>query len=465
MLGKLQKTAVQLIYVCLLCQVYGEASPTVCIVGSGISGATTAYFTRQLDDNVSIKVFEKESNIGGRIQHFSHNNKTIEAGGSVIHCKNRYMLIIAQELGLEILRTSEDGRNLMGIFDGETFVYQSSGIKWLDTFQILWRYGYHNLSGMKHFVNDLMTNFASIYALQDAGKSFSSPKGMLKAMNLYQLTQQTLADAMSNQSIEPKLINELAAAINRVNYGQNCTLNALAGAVGLAGSGDDLRAIKNGNRQVIEKMFKKARAEILTKTSVMSIEKLDTGSYQIHTQQSTSDHICDAVVLATPLETSDIQLPKEILPRHLVNSRRYQLTHTTFVEGILQPAFFNEKQTTPDIILTTESPKNFFSSIGLASKGSSLYKIFSRQKLSTDQLEQLFRDHEILIEYPWRAYPTFTPPEKFSDFVLDKGLIYTNAIETAASAMEVVAISGRNAALLLQKHFKWKPQQCLKSYA
>ena len=108
MLGKLQKTAVQLIYVCLLCQVYGEASPTVCIVGSGISGATTAYFTRQLDDNVSIKVFEKESNIGGRIQHFSHNNKTIEAGGSVIHCKNRYMLIIAQELGLEILRTSEE---------------------------------------------------------------------------------------------------------------------------------------------------------------------------------------------------------------------------------------------------------------------------------------------------------------------------------------------------------------------
>ena len=51
----------------------------------------------------------------------------------------------------------------------------------------------------------------------------------------------------------------------------------------------------------------------------------------------------------------------------------------------------------------------------------------------------LFRtEPRVHVRLPWRAYPKFSPPEKFLPFVLDSGgLFYLNTIENAANAMEV----------------------------
>jgi hypothetical protein len=47
----------------------------------------------------------------------------------------------------------------------------------------------------------------------------------------------------------------------------------------------------------------------------------------------------------------------------------------------------------------------------------------------------------------WSAYPKYDPPEQLTPFQLAPGLYYANAIETGASAIEMSAIAGRNAAL------------------
>ena len=75
------------------------------------------------------------------------------------------------------------------------------------------------------------------------------------AAGLYDMTQTSLAELMMGKEVGPKLINELMAAVNRVNYGQNCTLNAFAGMVGLVGSGADLRTAKEGFQQVRRSPF------------------------------------------------------------------------------------------------------------------------------------------------------------------------------------------------------------------
>ena len=46
---------------------------------------------------------------------------------------------------------------------------------------------------------------------------------------MYEWTQTSLWEAMLQHGIQADLINELATAITRVNYGQNATLNGLAG--------------------------------------------------------------------------------------------------------------------------------------------------------------------------------------------------------------------------------------------
>lgn len=48
----------------------------------------------------------------------------------------------------------------------------------------------------------------------------------------------------------------------------------------------------------------------------------------------------------------------------------------------------------------------------------------------------------------------FQPQETFAPFLLGPGLCYNNALENAASAMEVAAVAARNCALLVQQHLK-----------
>lgn len=66
-----------------------------------------------------------------------------------------------------------------------------------------------------------------------------------------------------------------------------------------------------------------------------------------------------------------------------------------------------------------------------------LYKVFSRSALTSDDLDKLFVSSKVVDRAPWMAYPLFSPPERFAPFVLSEGLIYQNAMENAASAMEV----------------------------
>lgn len=46
----------------------------------------------------------------------------------------------------------------------------------------------------------------------------------------------------------------------------------------------------------------------------------------------------------------------------------------------------------------------------------------------------------------------FQPPERFSPFQLAPGLVYSNALEPAASALEIAAIEGHNSAALVVRH-------------
>jgi Prenylcysteine lyase len=64
-------------------------------------------------------------------------------------------------------------------------------------------------------------------------------------------------------------------------------------------------------------------------------------------------------------------------------------------------------------------------------------------------------------EQNWHAYPKFAPPEEFAPFELAKGIYYNNALENAASAMEMSALAAKNNALLVQQHLSlaWRRGQ------
>lgn len=81
-----------------------------------------------------------------------------------------------------------------------------------------------------------------------------------------------------------------------------------------------------------------------------------------------------------------------------------------------------------------------------------LFKLFSTEPLEKEALKDIFTQHTVIASFPWYAYPQFHPPEQYAPFRLADGLFYSNALENAASCMEISAVSAMNSALLVQKY-------------
>lgn len=83
------------------------------------------------------------------------------------------------------------------------------------------------------------------------------------------------------------------------------------------------------------------------------------------------------------------------------------------------------------------------------------YKLFSSEPIPKVWLSILFDEgFDVLHNLTWHAYPSFDPPENFPPFVFAPGLYYTAALESAASAMEIAAIEGRNVAMLCSQYLR-----------
>lgn len=136
----------------------------VCIVGSGMAGASVAHFLRTIaapHPPLQLSIFEAKDRVGGRMAVVELDGDTFEAGGSVIHPKNLHSVRFVELLGLN--RTSDDDDDeSFGIWDGTRFVFQTaragdslfskSITQIINTLSLLWRYGI-SLWRMQTFVN------------------------------------------------------------------------------------------------------------------------------------------------------------------------------------------------------------------------------------------------------------------------------------------------------------------------
>lgn len=75
--------------------------------------------------------------------------------------------------------------------------------------------------------------------------------------------------------------------------------------------------------------------------------------------------------------------------------------------------------------------------------------------LSTILIVIIFKVDEVQV-LRWKAYPRYSTAERYDKFKLDDGLYHVNAMEWAASAMEMSVISGRNAAILAFNDYQEK---------
>lgn len=185
----------------------------------------------------------------------------------------------------------------------------------------------------------------------------------------------------------------------------------------------------------------------------------------------------DIVIIAVPLHQgkSDINFSgfSPSIPSHYPG--RFHQTVATLVHGLLNVSFLGTAEAASDFrvsdVLTTASEASIINSLSsldpvhippgykpTPASHKKVWKVFSPEPLTEEHLKNMFLSWDSVSETRWLAYPTYSPPQrKTPPFILHKRLYYLNAVEWAASAMEMSAISARNLALLA--HHRWHNQE------
>lgn len=174
----------------------------------------------------------------------------------------------------------------------------------------------------------------------------------------------------------------------------------------------------------------------------------------------------DAIAIATPLTKDKTHLEFVNFSTPLQFPGRFERIICTLVEGEINESTFKyaEVGVRVDEILTDNSSL-IYNCVGKQSPVSGedrcrshdslgVFKVFSPEVLTNEQLSLLFQRHTRLETMEWLAYPHYASDEDLGRFELAPGLYYNNAIEEAASAMEMSAIAAHNTALLIQDFLK-----------
>ncbi|GLH12184.1 Prenylcysteine oxidase-like protein [Gryllus bimaculatus] len=355
------------------------------IIGGGIGGSSAAYFLQELfgENNLTTDVFEY-NRIGGRLATEVLKGNYYEAGGAIIHPRNKYM---SDFVALFDLKKRNGGEpSAFGLYDGEDFVFSESSESWQlwNAVKLLWRYGIDTFK--------------------------------------------------------------------------------LKSAVSVAGGTPGLWAVEGGNYLVAEKLLEASNATLI-KGQVMNVTLLPGGEkFQLFfssPQQKIESRIYDIVILAAPVAANvkpNIQFSG--FPSAFTFPGKYHQTVCTILKGDLNNKFFKlDKYQIQEILSINGSL--FFNSIGRIYPVNSkkkcdkcfVWKIFSQMPLQKEDLQKLFVNIEEMKTISWRAYPHYDTKHFSRNFVLYKNLFHINAIEWAASAMEMSAVGAKNVALLAYKNW------------
>ncbi|KAF6207369.1 hypothetical protein GE061_018610 [Apolygus lucorum] len=431
----------------------------IAVVGGGISGTSAAYFLKEiLGARVDVTIFEGNK-IGGRLSTVTVEGCEYETGGAVIHEKNKYAVDLAEKLGLKKM-PDDSSNDVLGLFANNEMIFEGSKFSWFNSLKFLWRYGF-DVIRLQRFTDNMLESFERVYNIQNQNKSYECLDDLMSAIdpNFLQYMDVSTLDGFKEDGFSSEIIDELIQATLKVNYGQTTSVHRFVGSVSVAGAGAALFSLEGGNKLLPQKLLAASKATFVN-SFVKQIGRQGK-QFVVHTESNgtRSESLFDFVIISTPL-TVDPARKNKIQFTGLLSDitvpGNYWTTVCTVVKGDINPAYFGFKtpQDVPDLVISvTDSIFNSISTINPVFRGQScgtVWKVFSKKPLTDVELNTMFQNIKFVEHIDWLAYPHYYVKQHSYNFTLSEGLYYTNAIEWAASAIEMEIIGARNVALLLK---------------
>ncbi|XP_045681506.1 prenylcysteine oxidase-like [Phyllostomus hastatus] len=447
----------------------GDARPSkIAVVGAGIGGSAVTHFLQQhFGARVQIDVFEKGT-VGGRLATISVNKQHYESGAASFHSLSLHMQDFVKHLGLKH-RREVVGRS--AIFGGENFVLEETDWYLLNLFRLWWHYGISFLR-LQMWVEEVMEKFMRIYKYQAHGYAFSGVEELLYSLgesSFINMTQRSVAESLLQVGVTQRFIDDIVSAVLRASYGQSAAMPAFAGAMALAGAQGTLWSVEGGNKLVCSGLLKLSKANVIHAT-VTSVTLQHTEGKPLYLVEYENEvgigfDFYDIVVIATPLHlgnSSTIAFEGFDLPLD-VTQDSFQPTVVSLVHGYLNSSYFGfpDPKLFPFAnILTTDFPTFFWALDNICPvnistnfrrkqpQEAAVWRVQSPKPLLRSQLKTLFRSYYSVQTAEWQAHPIHGSRTTLPRFALHDQLFHLNALEWAASSVEVMAVAAKNVALL-----------------
>lgn len=231
----------------------------IAIIGSGISGLSTAYFLKKNKHlNIAkIDIFEREARLGGRIYSQKIFNRSENLGASFMIKKNQLVFSLIKELNLKIYSTLTNSDTSFGLYKNKTIFFSLGNSKLINIIKMFWRYGF-SIIREKMLMKSNMEKFSKIYEALNSKTIFYDVRQLLSFIGLEDLAIQPIGQYLKSRNINEKYIDEFVNLLLRIIYNQQNEVNAFAGFITLIGGSYESYRIEGGNFLLIEKL-----AEIL----------------------------------------------------------------------------------------------------------------------------------------------------------------------------------------------------------
>lgn len=451
----------------------------VAVIGSGVAGSSAALFLRRAFDGagvpVEVDVYEAEEKAGGRAKSVRVGGETFNAGAGIFLRANRYVASLADEAGINATVPTHSGFNRLGVWDPDTssFLFQESEYAAVTGVRALLRYGPLVFWSLRDRVREAVERWERVYGLQARGAAYETPEALLRELGLLRHASQTVAAALRGSRAEgSRLLDEVAYGMAGVNYnGQDLSrMNAFVGMIALAPllAESDALHVREGNELLCEGALRLSGARLLAGRRVTEVRQREAdGRWTVAAEGGGEEGggaaPYDDVILAAPLVNAGVRVVAadgsevSTAPRN-----KFHPVVNTYVRGLVNPGFWKRRTHAdmPSQVVVARgseggvgTPVNFFSVQRKLGERDFVYKTFSTEPLPKLFMRFCYRRKTEVVEHVWdAAYPVYDGPAKFTPFVLHPGGVYhAGALESAASAMEVAAVSARNVVNLLAR--------------
>jgi hypothetical protein len=278
---------------------------------------------------------------------------------------------------------------------------------------------------------------------------------LFESANLDKWYKMPFDQILVEMGVDRRFIDEIITPITRIIYSQNAELGGFAGLSSLLGVyGESMYSLNDGNEVLPKKLLEASDSKVELGCKVKCIEKTSKGSFRVLAEENVS--VFDGVIVASPLEVADIAF--EGVETQKWETREYQKIYIRLMKGIIDSRYFNLESSTklPAIILTSKEadPITRFS-IKKSTKDDTWVTVTSTEPIGNDLLDDLFKNGKTILDHTWSAaYPVFKPILKIPSACRDKGLLYLNAIESAASSLESSTFAALNSIRMIREQLR-----------